>query len=133
MTIETASILVVDDDPVTLTAVGHTLTRLGIHDVHFAANGAEALKLLTSFTPTVILTDIHMKHLGGFEFVKILRSIPKATVQDLPVIFMSADTTRSTFEKAKELGSDGYIIKPPRMEVLKAKIEHAMAHGETKA
>lgn len=131
MTIETASILVVDDDPVTLSTVGHTLTRLGIHDVQFACNGTEALKLLTTFTPTLILTDIHMKHMGGFEFVKVLRSIPKASFQGLPVIFMSADTTRSTFNKAKEIGSDGYILKPPRIDVLKAKIEHAIALADT--
>jgi len=129
MAIETASILVVEDDPIMCAMIRHTLKRLGIHDVHFSKDGTEALKQLTIFTPDVILSDIHMRPLGGIQFVKVLRAVPKASINSIHVIFISADTTRATLEKARALGSVDYIVKPPRIDVLKAKIEHAINNG----
>ncbi len=126
MTIEAANILVVEDDPAMCVLVGHLLKRLGVRYVHFAKDGTEALKLLATFTPNVILTDIHMQPMGGLDFIKVLRTIPKSVHHELPVVFMSADNTLATFERARHFGAIGYLLKPPQIHALKEKIEHAM-------
>lgn len=126
MKFETAKILVIDDDPVISRFVVRTLERLGLQVVEVCHDVNSAVQLMASFIPDVILTDIHMKPIGGLEFVQRLRSHTNANIQKIPVIFMSADSSRETLKSALPLGSVGYILKPPRLEVLKTKLEQAL-------
>ena len=102
------------------------LKQIGVGTVEFATDGCEALKLLTTFSPNLVLTDIHMRHMDGIEFVKALRSLQKAAAHVLPVIFMSGDRTRSTKEQAMQLGSVSYVLKPLQIHLLREKIENAL-------
>ena len=106
--------------------VGFMLKQLGISNVEFAVDGSDALKVLTSFSPNLILTDIHMRQMDGIEFVKILRSNSRKTISVLPVIFMSGDKTRSTIESVMQLGSAGYVLKPLQIILLREKLKHAL-------
>lgn len=126
MKIANARILVVDDEPVMLKYVTDTLRRLGIQYLETATDGKDALQTMARFKPDLVLTDIHMKPMGGLEFVRLLRSVPNPTVSNVKVIFMSADASTDTLEAALPLGSFGFIVKPPRMDTLKAKLELAL-------
>ena len=127
MKIANARILVVDDEPVMLKYVTDTLRRLGIQLLETATDGKDALETMANFKPDLVLTDIHMKPMGGLEFVRLLRSVPNPAISKIKVIFMSADASTDTLEAALPLGSFGFIVKPPRMDTLMAKLELALS------
>lgn len=126
MNLEQARVLVVDDDEVMRVFVVNTLRRLGIVSIETATDGASALRAMINFRPDVVLTDIHMKPMNGLEFVQQLRQHANPAVQNMRVVFMSADASSGTLQEAMPLGTYGYIVKPPRLETLKAKLELAL-------
>jgi CheY-like chemotaxis protein len=126
MEIQKAKILVVDDDKVMMMYVVSLLTRLGVQHVQQAEGGNEGLKLVSSFRPDVVLTDIHMAEMNGLEFVAKLRSHPELQLRKTPVLVMSADSSAQTLNDAVPMGVIGYIIKPPQVEVLKIKLQQAL-------
>lgn len=119
-------VLVVDDDPVMRDYVVNTLRRIGIEQIDTAQDGASALRAMISFKPALVLTDIHMQPMDGLAFVQQMRKHSNPVVSDMKVIFMSADSSTDTLGQALPLGTLGYIVKPPRIETLKAKIEQAL-------
>ena len=121
-----ARVLVVDDDEVMRTFVVNSLRRLGIQGIETAVDGASALRAMTTFKPNLVLTDIHMEPVNGLDFVKQLRAHANPLIKSMKVIFMSADASPSTLGEAMPLGTYGYIVKPPRLETLKAKVELAL-------
>ncbi len=121
-----ARVLVVDDDEVMRTFVVNSLRRLGIQSIEVATDGASALRTMVTFKPNLVLSDIHMKPMNGLEFVQQLRAHGNPLINEMRVIFMSADASAATLQEALPLGTYGYIVKPPRLDTLKAKIELAL-------
>ncbi|MBT9507508.1 response regulator [Rhodoferax sp.] len=126
MKVAGARVLIVEDDAVMRTFMENSLRRMGIHSIETCVDGLSALTLLAKFKPDLILTDVHMQPMGGLEFVKKLRSASNAAVKNIKVIFMSADASAETIGEALPLGILGYIVKPPRLEALRAKMEQAL-------
>ncbi len=122
MKITDARILVVDDDVIMQKFVVSSLRRIGIQAIEVCADGTTALQWVETFKPDLVLTDIHMDPMDGFEFVRRLRLLPSAVLSKIRVIFMSADTRADTLKEALPLGTFGYIVKPPRPETLLAKL-----------
>lgn len=118
-------VLVVDDNAIMRTFVSELLRQLGIHQIHVAADGKAALLEAIRFQPDLVLSDIHMEPMDGIEFVKKLRALPNPFFAHIPVIMMTADTTKETLTEALPLGIKGYMIKPPTYEAMKAKIKAA--------
>lgn len=108
------------------TFILNTLRRIGILDLYAFADGASALKEVIRLKPDLILTDIHMKPVGGIEFVRQLRSLPNNQLSNTKVIFLSADSSAATVNEALPLGVAGYMVKPPSLAALAAKIEAAL-------
>ena len=73
-----------------------------------ATNGLEALELCSRLLPEVLILDINMPKMNGFEVLKIIRS----THPEIPVIMMSTDATQSNVEEARTYGIDKFIVKP---------------------
>jgi len=121
-----ARILVVDDDEVMRTFVVNSLRRLGLQQIETAVDGGTALQAIVTFKPDLVLTDIHMQPMDGLAFVRQLRSHSNHMVKHMKVIFMSADASAATLKDAMPLGTFGYIVKPPRLDTLKEKIEAAL-------
>jgi CheY-like chemotaxis protein len=121
-----ARILVVDDDEVMRTFVVNTLRRMGIQTIETATDGVQALRVMITFRPDLVLTDIHMQPMDGLEFVQQLRGHSNPLVKNMKIIFMSADASTATLESAMPLGTFGYIVKPPRLENLQTKLELAL-------
>ena len=126
MNIEDARILVVEDDAVMRQFVLGLLRRLGVHQVQEAVDGQSGLAAAKSFWPDVVLTDIHMRPVGGLEFVKLLRAHASQELRKIPVLLMTADNRPDTLKESVTLGIAGYIIKPPVLASLKLKLQHAL-------
>ena len=126
MDIKRARVVVVEDERIMSTFILTSLRRLGILDLFAFEDGATALHEVIKLKPDLILTDVHMQPVGGIEFVRQLRAQPDNRVSNIPVIFLSADSTSATVAEAVPLGVSGYLVKPPNLAALTARIEHAL-------
>ena len=105
----TLKILAVDDDK-TIQRVLQQAFPKALFNLHFAMNGEEALKEYQSFMPDIILLDILMPVLNGYETLKTIRG----QHQDLTttIIMLSSITAKSEIMACAKLGIQGYIFKP---------------------
>lgn len=126
MDIKRARIVVVEDEKIMSTFILGSLRKLGILDLYAFEDGASAIREVIKLKPDLILTDVHMQPVGGIELVRQLRSLPNNQISNTPVIFLSADSTAATVGEALPLGVSGYIVKPPNLAALAAKIEQAL-------
>jgi CheY-like chemotaxis protein len=126
MDIKRARVVVVEDEKIMSTFILTSLRRLGILDLFAFEDGATALKEVIKLKPDLIITDVHMEPVGGIEFVRQLRSLPNNQISNIPVIFLSADSSSATVGEAVPLGVSGYLVKPPNLAALSVKIENAL-------
>jgi chemosensory pili system protein ChpA (sensor histidine kinase/response regulator) len=111
----TYSVLVVDDSVSIRRTLEHTLERVGF-DVRLARDGIEALEQILLSTPRVVVLDIEMPRLDGFELLSILRDTPRfAGVRVAMLTSRASDKHR---QYAFKLGADAYLIKPCPQETL---------------
>lgn len=104
-------ILLVDDDPMILKMAEYILSRYKQYKVLQANSGRAALKILKEETDIdLILLDVEMPLMDGIETLIRIRS--DELTRSLPVIFVSADSSRETLSKALKFGISGYIAKP---------------------
>jgi len=101
-------ILCIDDDPDILFVLRATLSTR--YEVVTATSGVEALKILTACEPDFVICDIRMPELDGFETVRALRQLPSFT--DIPVFFLTAETSRQAAKHGFEVGCNLYLTKP---------------------
>jgi diguanylate cyclase (GGDEF)-like protein len=119
-------ILIVDDTPTNLDVMSETLTAAGF-EVAIALDGERAIKQVQKIEPDLILLDVRMPGIDGFETCKILKNNPKT--QNIPVIFMTALSDINSKVKALELGAVDYITKPfQEREVLARVRTHLQLH-----
>ncbi|RYD19078.1 MAG: hybrid sensor histidine kinase/response regulator [Verrucomicrobiaceae bacterium] len=102
-------ILVVDDEPKNIQVVGSLLLKHG-HEVIAAHNGPDALEKLNSIRPDLILLDVMMPGMTGFELCRLLQVNPDT--REIPVIFLSAAGDKSFVIEALKHGGVDYITKP---------------------
>jgi DNA-binding response OmpR family regulator len=131
MDIKRARVMVVEDERIMSTFILTTLRRIGILDLFAFEDAASALKEVGKIKPDLLLTDIHMRPLSGLDLVRELRASADEKISALPVIFLSADSSAATVGETLPLGIAGYIVKPPNMAALQAKIEHALKGYQT--
>jgi two-component system chemotaxis response regulator CheY len=101
-------ILVVDDDPDILEALSEILEAEGF-EIRRARNGKEALERLEPDPPRLILLDLMMPVMDGWEFAQRMRQKPQA-ISSIPLIVLSAD--RNVGSKASDIGAVGHLAKP---------------------
>ena len=126
MDVKRARVIVIEDEKIMSTFILSSLRRLGILDLYAFNNGASALPELATLKPDLIITDVHMQPMGGIEFVRNIRASAHSQIANTPVIFLSADSSATTVGEALPLGVSGYIVKPPSLAALDAKIELAL-------
>ncbi len=113
-------ILAVDDNPVNLKVVRATLIRAG-YDVFTASNGIEALAMLEEMVPDIILLDITMPDMDGYEVCRRLRAKPETA--HVPVMMLTAHDSLDEKVKGFEAGADDYLTKPFQPAELQARIK----------
>ena len=115
------SILVIDDDPDILEALSEILESEGF-GIHQARNGLEALEVLEPLHPDLILLDLMMPLMDGWEFAERIRRRPD--LAQIPVIVLSAD--RNIEDKARQLGAVGYLAKPFELSELLSLVQTSL-------
>jgi two-component system sensor histidine kinase/response regulator len=107
------TILVVEDDGDMRALINRHLLNAG-YVVRAVSNGLEAAASCLTVTPDLIVSDVHMPRMSGFELIAILKSEP--AMQDIPVIFLTADSKGRA--KGNKLGAVEYLTKPLKVEDL---------------
>lgn len=102
-------VLIVDDEPDNIGVPEGLLSYYGV-SVHTASNGFEGLDQFAKITPTVILLDLSMPKMDGWEMLRRLRAEPRGAQQ--VVIALTAHAMRGDAERVLDAGFDGYIAKP---------------------
>jgi putative two-component system response regulator len=114
-----AKVLTVDDTPVNLTLVANVLRDN--YKVHLANNGAKALELAASLLPDLILLDVMMPEMDGFEVCRRLKADP--VTSHIPVIFLTAKSQLEDEERGFELGAVDFIHKPISPPIVMARVQ----------
>jgi CheY-like chemotaxis protein len=112
-------ILVIDDVIDNLQLFGKLLEPLKV-DISFASSARKALDILESLAPDLIVLDIIMPEVDGFELCEILKK--KESTKDIPIIFLSAKDNMEDITKGFTLGARDYITKPFMQEELTARV-----------
>jgi CheY-like chemotaxis protein len=106
------AILVADDDPDILSIVSMSLETQG-YTVYKATNGREAVDLARQHHPDLVLMDMMMPIVSGYEAVTELKA--DETTRDITIVGLSAKAMATDMERATDVGIDGYITKPFRI------------------
>ena len=118
-------ILIVDDTPENLRVLGDLLEQQG-YEVMVATNGSDALENAAATpAPDLILLDIMMPDIDGYEVCRRLKA--NAATRDIPVIFLTARASSDDEAKGLELGAVDYIMKPFKLELVKARVMNNIA------
>lgn len=117
------SILIVDDEPKNIQLLGNILQEY--YTIEFAINGEVALEWVDTEHFDLILLDIMMPTLDGFEVCKILKENPKT--KDIPIIFLTAKTDTQSIVKGFQIGAVDYITKPFHQEELLVRVRNHLS------
>ncbi|WP_290468795.1 hybrid sensor histidine kinase/response regulator [Lacinutrix sp. MedPE-SW] len=116
-------ILVVEDNTMNQIIMKKMLTTLAITNFKVASNGKEAIELLENYNFDIILMDLQMPIMDGYETTSLIRNdVAMHNIKNIPIIAVTADTTDGAREKVKNVGMNDYITKPVNREVLYSKI-----------
>jgi diguanylate cyclase (GGDEF)-like protein len=113
-----ARVLIVDDEPANVHVLAEALA--GQYDVRFATSGARALELAAAEPFDLILSDVVMPGMDGFELLRRLKAAPET--QHVPVIFVTAMDEIDDEERGLLLGAVDYITKPIRPAIVRARV-----------
>lgn len=118
------SLLLIEDDDAIRTALELSLTRQG-HRVATAASGEDGLKLLREQRPDLIVLDVMLPGIDGFEVCRRIRR-----TDQLPIILLTARSDDIDVVVGLESGADDYVVKPVQGRVLDARIRAVLRRGE---
>ncbi len=113
-----ATILIVDDEAANIRLLERLLGREGYRNLASTTDARQAIPLFLQQPPDLLLLDLHMPHLSGFELLEQVRAmIPPDNY--LPILVLTADATLNTRQKALSMGASDFLTKPlERVEVL---------------
>jgi DNA-binding response OmpR family regulator len=117
-------ILIVDDVPQNLQVMGNFLIGKD-YDIYMAASGQKALEMANKIWPDLILLDVIMPEMDGFQVCQELKA--KAETKDIPVIFLTAKTQMEDILKGFEVGAVDYVTKPFNKKELLARVSTHVA------
>ncbi len=120
-----AKILIVDDEPLIRDALAFKLTKDG-YDVDTAEDGEKAIQKIESEEYQIIISDIMMPFISGFELVKIL----KERGTDAPVLMLTSLNSETAVLKAFDLGADDFMTKPFSPNELSVRIKKLLKNAQ---
>ena len=118
-----AKIVIAEDEPDIRTLITFTLQFAG-HEVIPTANGAEAVEAVRREKPDIVLMDVRMPRLTGYEACRQLKA--DESTQDIPVVFLSAKGQESEVQEGLEAGAIDYILKPFSPDQLTARVQEIL-------
>lgn len=122
---EKKNVLLVDDDSIFQMLGTKALQRVGVNDTRIskAHNGKQALELLKDRSiprPNVILLDLNMPVMNGFEFLEAFNNLSPDEKDDTKVVIVTSSESETDIKKARELGAAEYLTKPLKDDKLSA-------------
>ncbi len=120
---EKLKIMLVDDEAYTRQLIRQQLMQIGVRSITEAANGKDGLLELLRTRPDIVFCDIHMRPIGGLEFLRQVRAVKIADIAATPVVMLTADAGSEAVMAAKDLAASGYLVKPVALNQLKARID----------
>jgi CheY-like chemotaxis protein len=119
-----ARILIAEDEPDIRDLVAFTLRFAG-HDVTPTANGEEAFQQASQVMPDLILMDVRMPKMTGYEACRAMKADP--ALKDIPVVFLSAKGQDTEIQTGMEVGAEEYLLKPFAPDQLTQRIKEILA------
>jgi CheY-like chemotaxis protein len=119
-----AKILIAEDERDIRDLVAFTLRFAG-HEVFAASNGEEAVELAPRVNPDLILMDVRMPRMTGYEACKILKADPD--LKDIPVVFLSAKGQENEIQQGLASGAEDYLLKPFAPDQLTSRVKAILA------
>lgn len=116
-------ILYIEDDRITAELVVLELSKRGF-DVLVSHDGREGYGAILQGSPDLVLCDISLPTMSGYEILENLKGLPAP----VPFILVTAMISRQNEQSARDMGADDYIIKPIDFDMLEATIERLTAH-----
>ena len=121
-------VLIADDEPNIVTSLEFLMTKSG-YQVEVARNGEEALALVASFKPDLVLLDVMMPLRSGYEVCQKMRS--RADWRHIKIVMLSAKGREAEVSKGMSLGADAYVTKPFSNRELIAKVGGLLGESGT--
>ncbi len=119
-----AKILIAEDERDIRDLIAFTLRFAG-YEVVTAANGEEAVELAPKENPDLILMDVRMPRMTGYDACRILKANPE--MKDLPIVFLSAKGQESEIQTGLEAGAEEYLLKPFAPDQLTERVKAILA------
>jgi DNA-binding response OmpR family regulator len=117
-------ILIAEDEPDIRDLIAFTLRFAG-YEVVSCSNGEEAVELAKKESPDMILLDVRMPRMTGYDACKEIKSDP--TMKDVPVVFLSAKGQESEIRDGMEAGAEEYLLKPFAPDQLTERVRSVLA------
>ncbi|MBI4698843.1 MAG: response regulator [Nitrospirae bacterium] len=118
------SILVVDDSNTIRTLIKSVIEDIGSVDIFEASSGFEALKILPQHAFDLVVTDINMPDINGFELINFIKNHDR--YKRIPVVFVSTERKDEDIKKGMSLGACAYLTKPFKADELVDTVRKAL-------
>jgi len=119
-----AKILIAEDERDIRDLVAFTLRFAG-HEVFAASNGEEAVELAPRVNPDLILMDVRMPRMTGYEACRAMKA--RADLKDIPVVFLSAKGQENEIQQGLDAGAEEYLLKPFAPDQLTSHVKAILA------
>lgn len=119
-----ARILIAEDEPDIRELVAFTLRFAG-HEVTSTSNGEEAVQMASKLIPDLILMDVRMPRMTGYDACRIMKASP--ALKDIPVVFLSAKGQESEIATGLAVGAEDYLLKPFAPDQLTDRVKAILA------
>lgn len=119
-----AKILIAEDERDIRDLVAFTLRFAG-YEVFAAANGEEAVEMAPNVSPDLILMDVRMPRMTGYEACRIMKLNPD--LKDIPIVFLSAKGQEAEIQQGLDAGAEEYLLKPFAPDQLTSHVKSILA------
>lgn len=121
-------ILLIEDQLFIRSMTARMLNGIGFKEILQARDGKEAIDLMSSVGETVdvVLCDLKMPNMDGFEFVTKLRALPLESVARVPVVVLTGTSDAGSVQRLRTLGIAGYIVKPASTQMIVERVRAAL-------
>ena len=121
-------ILLIEDQLFIRSMTARMLNGIGFKEILQARDGKEAIDLMSSVGETVdvVLCDLKMPNMDGFEFVTKLRALPLESVARVPVVVLTGTSDSDSVQRLRNLGIVGYIVKPASTQTIVERVRAAL-------
>jgi DNA-binding response OmpR family regulator len=125
--VERQLILAIDDNADIRDLMAFVLEKAH-YQVITAADGRSGLKMIGESKPSLVILDVMMPEISGFEVLEAVRADKDSKVRNIPVLMITAKSSTEDIDRALELGANSYIVKPFRPAKLVEKVNSLLGH-----